>query len=334
MQAYNRQEKGDGEKPLVYIDWDHSVPELFVAGDPVSAAQPGKVRVTTIRSRCQAHKDMVGAAGDLTIDAGISMRGEQALTARALMCGAMVRLSNDEVRSLARMHTHTPEPEVMGKLGTPCPKCGAAMFAGHYRSCGHNSAALTASHHAVRDAVAAWLNGTVDVVARTEVKHDPIVVDGQVHAVRADIAVDQLMDDGQMKSYVIEIKTFDPRCASWRKVTVARAEDILYNKGIRQYAADAEVRVLAVGADGTIGPKSRALLGELINLRDDKGARIERDVVPDLKVCIAAALARVDAKHYTRWADEMAHWQLKLDVAEAHIKAMCAAQAAGESHAD
>ena len=323
-----------GEPPLVAIDWTGARPRLLVAGAEVTPDEPPSARVADRLQQGRTRSGLEEAARQLNVDADISMRSQRTVTARALMCGVMAQLTSHEVAALARLHTHTPEPELDGKeghrrLGDACPKCKASMYAGHHRVCCGASAALTATHHAIRDVVAAFLNGIIDVEARVEVRHDPIMKDGVLHMVRADVLVDQLMADGSRKRYVIEVKTFDPRCATWRGKDVGRAEKVLLKKGVRQYATDADVRVLAVGADGTIGPKARALIGELINLRDEKGARVERDDVPDLSVSMAAALARCEAASYKRWSDDIHHFELA-----AHTATIARAAASAGTGAD
>jgi len=86
--------------------------------------------------------------------------------------------------------------------------------------------------------------------------------------VRADV----LVDWWEAGPVVIETKTYDPRCASWRNKTPAEAELELGKRGASQYAPGTMVRVLVLGADGTVGFRARALLMELIAMREDRGA--------------------------------------------------------------
>ena len=143
------------------------------------------------------------------------------------------------------------------------------------------------------------------MTARTEVSEEMIYdAHGVPHMVRADLRVSVLEFSGRNQNYVLEVKTYDPRCASWRDVKIATAEERLVKRGEGQYAPGTIVRVLAIGVDGTIGPKARSLLGELIELRDNKGVRLECDGSPDLYNILSAALARCEDESYTAWLEE------------------------------
>ena len=66
------------------------------------------------------------------------------------------------------------------------------------------------------------------------------------------------------------------------------------------------MRVLVLGADGTVGARTRALLMELIALREERGALVPRDHVPDLCCGLVEAMARCESSSYRRWSAQVA----------------------------
>ncbi len=149
------------------------------------------------------------------------------------------------------------------------------------------------------DIVAQWLNTTVGMSAYTEQAARPLIgEDGSRHAVRADILV---TDFERGVQYVIEVKTYDPRCAAWRDKDVDVVEAKLHSKGSAQYASGTIVRVLAVGADGTVGPRARKLLAELTALREEQGAVFAGAREAALGAELAVGLAQKEEACYREW---------------------------------
>jgi len=318
VRALAGQPAASDEAPqLLSIDWGKR--EVLIAGAPVRFAPSGAAARDALGVGRRAHRGALAEAAALMhVDADIRARIERSLTARIFLCTATGGLRGDDFKAAVRMLTHTPEPEVYGKLGAECPLCQRGMFAAHHRTCGGgHQAALTATHHAVRDVVCDYINGTAGVHAAPEVGVTPILrADGTLHHVRADLRV----CGWELGPVVVEIKTYDPRCASWRNKTPAEAERELGKRGAAQYAPGTTVRVLVLGADGTVGARARALLMELIALREDRGALLPRDHVPDLCCGLVEAMARCESKSYKRWADLMAH-RVAADCAAAATRA-------------
>ena len=314
-----------GDDPtLLAIEWEAHAVRL--AGAVVTFAPPGSMAREALGVGRIAAQDGLRRAAELRhIDADVRSRVERSLTSRIFLCTATGGLRGDDYKAAVRMHTHTPEPELYGHIGDGCPLCGHGLFAGHHRVCGGgHQAALTATHTAVRDVLVSFIRGTAGTFAQSEVSVTPILNgDGTLHHVRADVRV-QGWDPGGV---IIEVKTYDPRCKTWRKVTPDQAERILSARGERQYAPGTKVRVLVLGADGTVGARTRALLMELIALREERGALVPRDHVPDLCCGLVEALARCESSSYRRWSAQVAV-RLGIDRAAAASRAAVAAAAA------
>jgi len=313
-----------GDPPLLAIEWADRVVRL--AGAVVTFAPPGALAREALGVGRMAAQDGLRRAAELRhIDADVRSRVERSLTSRIFLCTATGGLRGDDYKAAVRMHTHTPEPELYGRIGDECPLCGHGLFAGHHRVCGGgHQAALTATHTAVRDVLCSFIRGTAGTFAQTEVSVTPILNgDGTLHHVRADVRV-QGWDPGGV---IIEVKTYDPRCKTWRKVTPDQAERMLSARGERQYAPGSKVRVLVLGADGTVGARTRALLMELIALREERGALVPRDHVPDLCCGLVEALARCESSSYRRWSAQVAV-RVGIDRAAAASRAAVAVAAA------
>jgi hypothetical protein len=269
------------------------------------------------------------------VDAAIGSRVAGSTTSgHFFRCTQTPGLEPDEFRAAVRMHTHTPERECYGAaLGTPCKLCTRPLRAGHHRVCrGAHRGTLTESHHAVRDAIVALINETAGLSAVTERMVAPIFDTvngtGEVHHVRADIVILGWNTPGGAQR-VWEIKTYDPRCDTWRGVAPAAADALIRERGLKQYSSATHVDVIVVGADGTIAPKTRAILNELIELRAEEGV-VAGAVCADVFNAIMAALARCEARSYAAWSAEYARVTCVLAQAAATDAVLARGDGAGE----
>ncbi len=213
-----------------------------------------------------------GAAVDCRMRAHVG----PSLTAAALAALPVGRLAGKDYQALTRLHTHAVEPEVLawGGAGCACRMCGRAAFAGHHRVCGARmGGALTRAHTRVQQTLCAYIAEMPGWHAETE--HDAGEM-GDGTTARGDIFV----RDPKGNEYYVEVKTWDPRCQTWRGKTATAAEKALFKKAEGQYPDGVPVRPFVVGVDGTLGSGARHLVNEMQVAREAVGTHDERDDVP------------------------------------------------------
>ncbi len=285
---------------------------------------PGRLAREDVMDAGRTAREVVaaGAAVDWQVGAHVG----PSVTAAAMAALPVGRLQGREYRALARLHTHAVEREVLqwGGAGAECRLCGREAYAGHHRVCtSRPRGALTRAHGAVQRALAAFINATPGWSAACE----------QAAGVREDgtwVRSDVEIGTPQGGVFIVEVKTWDPRCQSWRDKKAVKAEAKLKKKGEDQYRKGTAPRVFVLGVDGTLGTAARHFLNELQEARADAGTRDGRDDVPSLRAQLGCALARAEAESYEGWAHEVARLAPLVDAAAPAAAVAAAAAADGE----
>ncbi len=104
----------------------------------------------------------------------------------------------------------------------------------------------------------------------------------------------------------------------------------LKEKGKAQYAPGTVVRVLAVGADGTVGPRARKMIAELLRLREEKGVTVPGVRDTDLGAELAVGLAQKEEACYREWQGKVRASAVVKAAFDKGQAAVAAATAAGE----
>lgn len=236
-----------------------------------------------------------------SVDYEVTTHAGTTLTSAALLCMPVALMREEHYRALVRMHTHALEEEIeeWGGVGSPCVICERAAYAGHHRVCTMRTPDATVrAHHNVRNALCAYLRAIPRWWAATE-KEVGMMANGTY--ARGDIRV----VDADGRVFFVEIKTYDPRCKTWRGKSADRAAADLRKKGKSQYPPGTDLEVLTLGADGALGKAASAVIAQWQRARDEEGTRNGCEDGPSLRAELAVALARAEAHTYAFWAREV-----------------------------